>query len=48
MNNDKGMTKSAAAKRIDALCAGHTTAPDYSANVRSAQQAVAEHLRIMP
>jgi hypothetical protein len=45
---DKGFTKSARAARIDALCAGHKNAPDYSANVRAAQQAVAAQLRIRP
>jgi len=48
MNNDKGMTRSARAARIDQLCAGHTNAPDYSANVRAAQQAVAAQLRTQP
>jgi len=46
--NEKGFTRSARAARIDQLCAGHTTAPDYSANVRAAQQTVAAQLRIMP
>jgi hypothetical protein len=46
--NDKGFTKSARAARIDQLCAGHTAAPDYSANMRAAQQAVAAQLRAQP
>jgi hypothetical protein len=46
--NDKGFAKSARSARIDQLCAGHTAAPDYSANVRAAQQAVAAQLRIRP
>jgi hypothetical protein len=46
--NNQGMTKSARATRIDQLCAGHTAAPDYSANVRAAQQAVAAQLRVQP
>jgi len=46
MNNNHGMVKSARAARIDQLCAGHKNAPDYSANVRAAQQAVAAQLRI--
>jgi hypothetical protein len=45
---DKGFTKSARAARIDQLCAGHTTAPDYAANMRAAQQAVAAQLRVHP
>ena len=46
--NDKGFAKSAAAARIDALCAGPIARPDYAANMRAAQQAVAAQLRIMP
>jgi len=45
---DKGFTRSARAARIDQLCAGHVNSPDYSANVRAAQQAVAAQLRIRP
>ena len=48
MNSNHGMIKSTRAARIDQLCAGHTTAPDYAANMRAAQQAVAAQLRIMP
>ena len=43
--NDKGFTRSSRAARIDQLCAGHTTAPDYSANVRAAQQAVINNMK---
>jgi len=43
--NNKGMTRSAAAQRIDSLCEGNTKAPDYSANVRIAQSAVLENLK---
>jgi len=48
MNNNHGMTKSARAARIDQLCAGHTNSPDYAANMRAAQQAVAAQLRVQP
>jgi hypothetical protein len=48
MNNNHGMIKSARAARIDSMCSGLVARPDYSANVRAAQQAVAAQLRVQP
>jgi hypothetical protein len=46
--NENGLTRSATAARIDAQCARIVARPDYAANMRAAQQAVAAQLRTRP